>query len=239
MLRFLETNQDGHMTQPQGKIEFKQPGVRVLKVHRPFYKKYNFKIVYNFSITNRVPVLSDYAARRNQRNKLKQCAVNLVDEIAKVAPNLDIKVRTEYNKLTLFLEHYSDFLTVVAIDSANIVEVAIPVSEKQIEVMDELGASVVFKTKLFKGGYRYKLTFYCTDEFMALFPAVKNINDQLTDSDFLPSPNYEKLTVGKDVRWWQLVSMYYNDPQDIMMVKFILGKLDHKIEKCMLYSELE
>jgi hypothetical protein len=238
MLRFPETNQDGHMTQPQGKIEFNQPGVRVLKVHRPFYKKYNFKIVYNFSITNRVPVLSDYAARRNQRNKLKQCAVNLIDEIAKVAPNLDIKVRTEYNKLTLFLENYSSFLTVTSIDSKNIVEVAIPVNEKQIEVMDELGSTAVFKTKLFKNGYRYKLTFACTDEFMALFSAIKNVNDQLTDQDFLPSPNYERLAAGKDVRWWQIVSMYYNDPADIMMVKFIIGNLQHKVEKCVLYSEV-
>jgi len=105
-------------------------------------------------------------------------------------------------------------------------------------MMDELGSSIVFKKKLYKDKYRYKLSVYATPEIKSIIKAIDNVNSELNGEEFSGSANYFAALIGSKVYRWNLVSMYYNDPKDIMIIRIILGNNYHTIEKCALYSEI-
>lgn len=225
------------MIPPPNNIEFNLEGVETHYVSKPFFKKYYFKIVYDFSATPARAGGSAYAGMQT-RISSRNIANNAAVSIAAYLPNLDFKHRVESGRLSMFLQSYGDFLLVSTVQPDKIISVAIPINEKQIELMDEHGATTVFKHKLFQGAYRYKLSLYATEDVLALIPAINNINNQLIEENYLGSKNYNKVVNKLRVNFWNMISMYYNDPQDIMMVRFILGKAPHKIEKCVLYDEI-
>ena len=227
----------GHMTQPPNNIVFNLEGVETHYVSKPFFKKYYFKIVYDFSTK---PVAAGGSAYAGMQTRIssRNIANNVAASIAAYLPNVDFKHRIEAGRLSMFLQSYGDFLLVSKFQPDKIISVAIPINEKQVELMDEHGATTVFKHKLFQGAYRYKISLYATEDVKDLIPAIDNINAQLSEDNFLASKNYDKLIANTRVNFWNMISMYYNDPQDIMMVRFVLGKVSHKIEKCVLYDEI-
>jgi len=225
------------MTQPPNNIVFNLEGVETNYVSKPFFKKYYFKIVYDFS-TKPVSAGGSAYAGMQTRISSRNIANNAAASIAAYLPNIDFKHRVEAGRLSMFLQSYGDFLLVSKVQPDKIIAVAIPVNEKQIELMDEHGAATVFKHKLFQGAYRYKISLYATEDVIELIPAINNVNAQLGEDNFLASKNYNRVLGKLRVSFWNMISMYYNDPQDIMMVRFVLGKVPHKIEKCVLYDEI-
>jgi len=225
------------MTQPPNNIAFNLEGVETHYVSKPFFKKYYFKIVYDFSAKS-VSVTGAAYADMQTRISSRNIANNVAASIAAYLPNVDFKHRVEAGRLSMFLQSYGDFLLVSKVNPDKIISVAMPLNEKQVEIMDESGATTVFKHKLFQGAYRYKISIYATDDVRAIITAIDNINSQLSEDNFLASKNYHRMIGNLRVNFWNLISMYYNDPSDIMMVRFVLGKVPHKIEKCVLYDEI-
>ena len=225
------------MTQPPNNIVFNLEGVETNYVSKPFFKKYYFKIVYDFSTK---PVTAGGVAYAGMQTRIssRNIANNAAASIAAYLPNIDFKHRIEAGRLSMFLQSYGDFLLVSKVNPDKIISVAMPLNDKQVELMDEHGATTVFKHKLFQGAYRYKISVYATEDVIALIPAINNVNSQLGEENFLASKNYNRALGKLRVNFWNMISMYYNDPQDIMMVRFVLGKVPHKIEKCVLYDEI-
>lgn len=237
MLRYHAVVMAGNMTPLPNNIVFNLEGVEINYVSKPFFKKYYFKIVYDFSAKSMSASGSAYAGMQT-RISSRNIANNVVASIAAYLPNVDFKHRVESGRMSMFLQSYGDFLLVSNVHPTNIKSVAVPINEKQVELMDQHGATTVFKHKLFQSGYRYKISLYATEDVLALMPAINNINSQLGEENYLASKNYTRVVSHLRVNYWNMISMYYNDPQDIMMVRFLLGKVPHKIEKCVLYDEI-
>jgi hypothetical protein len=237
MLKYLEVTAAGHMIQLPNNAVFNLEGVETVYVSKPFFKKYNFKIVYDFSTK---PIAAGGVAYAGMQTRIssRNIANNAAMAIAAYLPNLDFKHRIESGRLSMFVQSYGDFLLVSKVHPDKIKSVAMPLNEKQVEMMDEHGAATVFKHKLFHNAYRYKVSLYATEDVITLIPAINNVNIQLGDGNFLASKNYNRVLGKLRVSFWNMISMYYNDPQDIMMVRFVLGKVPHKIEKCVLYDEI-
>lgn len=241
MYIFLGKVVSGYMT-PQPSNQYSLAGVTNHYTSTPYFKKYYFKVLYNFaqpkSNTNPLAITQWTYAYRQHLKKSRQLIKEIVKNFKTMYPTMDMKFRMEAENLSVFLTTYEDFTTVTGNHSNNISSVTLPINQTQVEMMDDLGASVVFKRRLFKDKYRYKLSVYGTQEVKDCIGAIDGINKTLSEDEFGASTNYAHLLRGGRVYSWNLVSMYYNDPQDIMMVRFILSAIEHKIEKCALYSEI-
>lgn len=239
----------GIMKQPLAS-NFQADGIKVNYTSSFYFKKYYFKILYNFSntledllcpLTNgHGHYYSNYSTKGwNTRSiATRKLIKEVVKDFKEMYPTMDLKFRTEFNCLSVFVTTPDDFVVISNHHRNEIESVYMPVNETQITMMDDLGASIVFKKKLFKDKYRYKLSVYATSEMKSVIKAIDNINQELTEDDFLGSANYFATIIGAKVNSWNLISMYYNDPKDIMIIRFILGDITHKIEKCSLYSEI-
>jgi hypothetical protein len=230
----------GNMTLPASDepVEYKLEGVETTYVSKPFFKEYYFKLIYDFS-TKATNINGIAYASVQTLLSSRNIATNAAISILRSLPNVDFKHRVEHGgKLIMFLRSYGDFLLVAKHYPNNIISAVMPINDKQVEIMDEVGASTVFKHNLFKKYYRYKVSAKATDSFKKAFPAIHGINEVLNSIDFLPSHNYTLLANGERVDAWSLVTMYYNDASDIMMIRIILGSVEHTIEKCVLYSEI-
>lgn len=237
MLKYRGVLMDGCMIQPVNNLVFNSEGVTVVYTSKPFFKKYYFKIVYDFS-TKPVTLLNAAYADMQTRISSRNIANNAATSIAVYLPNIDFKHRVECGRLSMFLESYGDFLLVSKVYPEKISSVTMPLNSKQIELMDEHGATTVFKHNLFHYAFRYKVSFYASDDILKIIPAIANINSQLTKDTFRTSENYNRLLKQQRIYPWNMVSIYYKDPEDIMMVRFLLGNMPHKIEKCVLYDEI-
>lgn len=226
--------------------DFEAAGIKIHYTSSFYFKKYYFKILYNFS--NAIEDLNcpptqgyGYYATRGWNTRsiaTRKLIREVVKDFKEMYPTMDLKFRTEFSCLSVFVASTADFIAITNHHRNEIEGVYMPVNETQITMMDDLGASIVFKKKLFKDKYRYKLSVYATSEMKSVIKAIDNINQDLTQDDFLGSANYFATLIGAKVYSWNLISMYYNDPKDIMIIRFILGNITHKIEKCSLYSEI-
>jgi hypothetical protein len=230
----------GSMTLPQSDLVTYIPleGVENSYVIKPFFKHYHFKLIYDFS-TKANNVNGVAYATMQTRVSSNNIATNAANSILKSLPNIDFKHRVESGMLSIFMRSYGDFLLVSRHYPHNIVSTVMPINDKQTKIMDESGTNTVFKNSMFMTYYRYKVSAKATPEFKEIFDAIHNINSSLNSNEFLPSKNYTRLATGNRVDAWSSVSMYYNDPSDILMIRFILGSVKHTIEKCVLYSEIE
>lgn len=239
----------GHMAQFLDKETYRLAGVKTYYASKPYFKKYHFKILYDFSTAltaTATPMQSIYPssaymrswAQHNQCRLLDKLIKNIVIDLHKTYPNIDIKHRSELGHLSIFVENFEDFVTIASNHTEQLVSVTIPINQKQIEMSTELGEKVVFKNKMFKNKFRYKLTCSASVEFISIIDSISNINKELTSSEFLGSTNYERLVKKRTVYPWCKVSMYYNCPQDIIMTVFALGQIPHTLEKCTLFNEI-
>jgi hypothetical protein len=108
---------------------------------------------------------------------------------------------------------------------------------------DDLNATLIFRKSLFgssstNAGYRYKVQCYVTEEVTKSWDAVNEMVSKIDAKDFKANDNWNKIPKN-NLRYWNTFSMYFNDEQDIMMLKLMLGSKDFKLQKAVLYSELE
>lgn len=226
---------------PQSNNQYSVAGVTNNYTSTPYFKKYYFKVLYNFAQPKNgaSALMMGYSySYRQHLKKSRQTIKEIIKDFKTMYPTMDMKFRMEAENLSIFLTTYEDFSVITGNHFSNIASVTLPINQTQVEMMDDLGASVVFKRRLFKDKYRYKLSVYGTQEVKDCISAIDGINKNLSEDEFGASTNYAHLLRGGKIYSWNLVSMYYNDPQDIMMVRFILSAIEHKIEKCALYSEI-
>lgn len=245
MLLFQEQTTVGIMQQHLIS-DFEAEGIKIHYTSSFYFKKYYYKIVYNFSNTiddlHCPPTQGHgYYATKVWNTKsivTRKLIREVVKDFKNMYPTMDLKFRSEFSCLSVFVASHDDLVTITNHHRDEIESIYMPVNETQITMMDELGASIVFKKKLFKDKYRYKLSAHATPEMKSIIKAIDNVNKELGETDFLGSANYFATLIGARVYNWNLISMYYNDPKDIMIIRFILGNITHKIEKCSLYSEI-
>jgi len=228
----------GSMTPSQNNtVHYKLEGVENYYVSKPFFKHYHFKLIYDFSAKPENINGIAYASVQTKMSS-RNIATNAAISIMQMLPNVDFKHRVEYGKLSMFLRTYGDFLLVAKHFPDKIISATMPMNNKQSEVMNEDGTSTVFKNALFMNAFRYKVTTKASNEFLETFDAIHAFNSELGEKEFLASNNYKKILNKQHIMKWNTVSMYYNDPHDILMLRFIIGSIHHTIEKCVLFDEI-
>ena len=115
----------------------------------------------------------------------------------------------------------------------------------QVEMLQgDLQATLAFRKTLFgasssSNGYRYKVQCSVTEEVKKSYDALSAFCSNLDSKDFKANENWNKIGKGAKMSYWNTFSMYFNEEQDIMMLKLILGGSDLKILKAVLYSEID
>jgi hypothetical protein len=222
-------------------------------ISKPFFKTCLYKLEYTFRDTAvKSPPTSNYwgysssssyaEARRALWSKA-QAFSRGVKRFAK-SKDFDVRVRTENGSVSVFLKTEADALAVIAKYKPNLSGVWVPFNDTQVEMIGEdLNATLIFRKSLFGSsnvnpGYRYKVQCHITPDVLKSWEAINEMVSKLDEADFKANDNWAKV-VTHNLRYWNTFSMYFNDEQDIMMLKLMLGSKDFKLQKAVLYSELE
>jgi len=223
-------------------------------ISKPFFKTCLYKIEYTFKETKpKTAPTNNYSwgyqssksysdARRALWQKA-QAFSRAVKRFAKGA-EFDIRVRTENGSVSVFVKTEADAVQLIQKYSTNLSGIWVPFNDTQVEMIgDDLNATLIFRKSLFGSsnvnpGYRYKVQCHVTEEIVRSWDAINEMVNKIGDADFKANDNWDKIP-HNSLRYWNTFSMYFNDEQDIMMLKLMMGSKDFKLQKAILYSELE
>ena len=218
-------------------------------ISKPFFKNCLYKLEYNFSEKKATPVTfvdrwgtSTAQARRDVWNKT-QAFARAVKRFA-TEQGFDIRVRSESGTASVFVKTEADALAVINKYRTKLDAIWMPYNDSQVTMIgDDLTATLIFRKTLFGAssstqGYRYKVQCKITSEVKDSWATVNNFVSSLDSASFKVNENWNKIPKGQ-LSYWNTFSMYFNDEQDIMMLKLMLGSKDFKLQKAVLYSELE
>jgi len=218
-------------------------------ISKPFFKTCLYKLEYNFS--GNKPAPSSYVdrwgsstaqLRREMWNKT-QAFSRAVKRFA-TEQGFDIRVRAESGTASVFVQTEANALAVINKYRTNLHAIWMPYNESQVTMIcDDLTATLIFRKTLFGAssstqGYRYKVQCKVTSEVEDSWANVNNFVSTLDQKSFKANENWNRIPKGH-LSYWNTFSMYFNDEQDIMMLKLMLGSKDFKLQKAVLYSELE
>lgn len=222
-------------------------------ISKPFFKTCLYKLEYTFKEPKKTSVTSEnywgYQSSKSYsdaRRALWQKAQAFSRGVKRFCKSKEItaRVRTENGSVSVFLQTEDDVNTVLAKYKPNLSGIWIPFNETQVEMIgDDLNATLIFRKTLFGSnnlnpGYRYKVQCYITEDVVRSWESVNEMVSKIDAVDFKANDNWAKVPT-KNLRYWNTFSMYFNDEQDIMMLKLMLGSKDFKLQKAVLYSELE
>jgi hypothetical protein len=186
---------------------------------------------------------SSYSEKRRALWQKAQAFSRGVKRFAKIS-EFDVRVRTENGSVSVFVKSEDDARKIIAKYPTNLNGIWVPFNDTQVEMIDDdLNATLIFRKSLFGSsnlnpGYRYKVQCFVTDEVVKCWESINEMVSKIGDADFKANDNWAKIPQ-KRLRYWNTFSMYFNDEQDIMMLKLMLGSKDFKLQKAILYSELE
>ena len=224
-------------------------------IAKAFWKTFMYKLEYNFDDPSRSSKGSlywdstwqnraDHASRRRSLWNLVQGFSRAVKRFAK-EHNIKVKTRAENGSVSVFVEREADALLMLNKYKTNLSAVWVPYNTTQVEMLQgDLQATLAFRKTLFgasssSNGYRYKVQCSVSDEVKKSYDAISAFCSNLNSKDFKANENWNKIGKGAKMSYWNTFSMYFNEEQDIMMLKLILGGSDIKILKAVLYSEID
>lgn len=218
---------------------------------KPYFGTMFFKLVYDVR-TKEDSKQNVWTMTPGARRNLFYRARNLSTSITNFCKNTlgaKIRNRSENSRVSIFLEDEMDARSVVEKFKDGLVEVHVPYNVEQIKIADsDMMATPLFRAKLFEEsgmcrGYRYKVQVRATQEIKALRDSLISFFSTMDRNDYKLSKNAEFL-VHKNVKklellsWWNSVSMYFNDEQDLLMLKLMLGMSEMEVFKVILHKEL-
>lgn len=220
-------------------------------ISKPFFKDCLYKLEYDFNEHRKDGspiIISNWSTgaqaqrRRDIWNKT-QAFSRSIKRYAK-EHKFEVRVRTEGGYCRVFLQSEADATTVLYKFRTKLSAIWMPFNEQQVELIgDDLNATLVFRKTLFatsadNTGYRYKVQCRISNEVRNSWKSVNEFVGRLDEKDCKANDNWYKIPKG-NLSYWNTFSMYFNDEQDILMLKLILGSDNFKLQKAVLYSELE
>lgn len=222
-------------------------------ISKPFFKTCLYKLEYNFNegkTSSASP--AEYGnwgyssigsrARRELFNKTRAFS-RAVKRFA-TEEDFEVRVRAEGSSVSVFVQTEADALAVINKYRTKLNSIWMPYNDTQVTLIgDDLNASLVFRNNLFcsssqSAGYRYKVQCKISNEVKDAWETINEFVSKLEEGDFKANENWNKIPKGQ-LSYWNTFSMYFNDEQDIMMLKLMLGSNNFKLHKAVLYSELE
>lgn len=241
------------MNQNENKPINLMTGVPHKYIQKPYYGNMYFKIVYDVRDPKehkrpaQVWTMSP-SHRRDLFYKAKTLA-SAVNRFCKKELIAGIRHRTENNKLTVFLEKEEHARAVLKQFDKNIIEIHVPYNNMQIQIGNsDMMATPLFRARLFEQssyckGFRYKVQVLATSEVRAMSETLTSFFSNINKRDYSLSHNMEILLSNDSKRKdrlqrWNSLSMYFNDEQDLLMLKLMLGGTEMDVYKVILHREL-
>lgn len=228
-------------------------GVTHKYIQRPYYGNMYFKIIYDVRDPkeHRRPA-QVWTMPANHRRDLfykAKALASSVNRFCKKETISGIRYRTENNKLTVFLEKEEHARAVLKQFDKNIIEIHVPYNNMQIQIGNsEMMATPLFRARLFEEssycrGFRYKVQVMTTTEIRTMTESLISFFSNISKKDYSLSRNMQILldpdSRKKDrLQRWNSLSMYFNDEQDLLMLKLMLGGAEMDVYKVILHREL-
>jgi len=225
-------------------------------ISKAFFKTCLYKLEYNFndkkSVTNgQWRYWEASQLQRSEQTSRRRALWNIVQSFSRGVKrfakenNIKVKTRAENGTVSVFIETKADVDIITSKYKTNLSAIWLPYNDAQVAMInDDLNATLVFRKSLFcsnnyNAGYRYKVQCNVTEEIKAGYETVNNFVSKLEAKDCKVNDNWIKIGRGGKLSYWNTFSMYFNDEQDIMMLKLMIGGTNFKVHKAVLYSELE
>jgi len=220
---------------------------------KPYFGTMFFKIVYDIrdpkehkrpaNVWNLTPT-----TRRDWFSKAKILS-SAISRFCVRELKANYRQRTESNRVTFFLEKEEHARALVKQFDKNIVEVYVPYNNMQIQIgSSDMMATPLFRSKLFEqsnycNGFRYKVQVNATNEIKAMKSNLNSFFANISRQDYSLSYNAQLMLDsdpkrGERLARWNKLSMYFNDEQDLLMLKLMMGLTEMEVYKVILHKEL-
>lgn len=220
-------------------------------ISKPFFTDCLYKLEYDFNEHRKdgTPIIiSNWSSgaqaqkRRDIWNKT-QAFSRGVKRFSK-EHKIEVRVRTEGGYCRIFVRTEADAQLVLSKYRQKLSSIWMPFNDQQVALIGEdLTATLIFRNTLFmaseiNSGYRYKVQCRVTNDIRSSWTAINDFVGRIGIKEHKANDNWFKIPAG-NLSHWNTFSMYFNDEQDILMLKLMLGSNNFKLQKAVLYSELE
>lgn len=222
-------------------------GVPHFHIAKPFYKTYLYKLEYDFGDKS-APVWTPSGFHRTDSRRRevwnKARAFSRAVKRFAVEQNIDIRTRVENSRVGIFVQTEKSVSKILEKFPQKLTSIWEPYNQAQVVMIgNDLNATLIFRPNLFcasnlNPGYRYKIQCRISNEIKSQWETINNFIKGLQVEDFKVNDHWFKIPKNK-MNYWNTFSMYFNDEQDIMMFKLIVGSTNFSLTKAVLYSELE
>lgn len=221
-------------------------------ISKPFFKNCLYKLEYNFNESAKPgsPMVKDVYWGGSVSSRARRALWDKTRAFARAVKRyateheFEVRVRAEGSHVSIFVQNEEDAMSVINKYRTKLSAIWMPFNETQVVMIDDdLNATLVFRNSLFcssnqSSGYRYKVQCKVSNEVKASWLNVNEFVKKLDRAEFKANENWYKIPKDQ-LSYWNTFSMYFNDEQDIMMLKLMLGSNNFKLQKAVLYSELE
>ena len=174
--------------------------------------------------------------------------------IMKLMDRLDIEYRFRREKhFNLYINDPGIVKRMIDSVPEEIISIAGPKSEEHLNILRG-GRKVVVRDRLYYKKYRFKMSYYANHEFtQTLFPAIENALPSIGFDRIKLSSNYYRLrrqqeiknrkfkqfTLARTVDPWHYITIYFEDEEDLILFKMMVGGTTKTEVEVMLHSELQ
>lgn len=237
------------MSQNENKPINLGPGIKHNYTQKPYYGTMYFKVVYDVrdpkEHRKQMAVWSMTPTTRRELFSKSKVLASAITRFCNKELKANTRHRAEGSKVTFFLEKEEHTRALIKQFDKNIVEVYVPYNNVQIQIGNsDMMATPLFRARLFEEssycqGFRYKVQVKASTEMKSIKGNLQSFFNNINRKDYSYSSNVSMLLASPDkLRPWQTLSMYFNDEQDLLMLKLMIGGTEMEVYKVILHREL-
>ena len=216
-------------------------------LEKPLYGNMFFKLSYDISLKDTVTKIPVWRMDAKSRKIAWKLVQELSWEIKRFADlnGFSVRTRSEGYSVNVFIETVEQARLIATQFTDCLFKVWVPYNTKQIIGFNDLISTPLFRAQLFLAsaghpGYRYKTELRATPENKLLVKRLGSFLVNISKKDYELSKNARALlnSKGDNLSYWNIITMYFNDEKDLLMLKLMLGAVDLVIFKVILHREL-
>ncbi len=174
--------------------------------------------------------------------------------IMQLMDRLDIQYRFRREKnFNLYVSDNNIVKRILDIMPEEVINIQGPKSQEHLDVLRG-GRKVVVRENLYYKRFRYKISYYANSEFKeSVFPAIENVLKSLDTDNIKLSSNYYRLRRQQELRStsfnkvqmtrtvdpWHYITFYFQDEEDLVLFKMMVGGTSKTEVEVLLHSELQ
>ncbi len=174
--------------------------------------------------------------------------------IMQLMDRLDIEYRFRREKnFNLYISDNNIVKRILDIMPEEVINIQGPKSQEHLDILRG-GRKVVVRENLYYKRFRYKISYYANPDFRDnVFPAIENVLPSLDMNAIKLSSNYYRLRrqqelkktkfkqfqMQRQVDSWHYITFYFEDEEDLVLFKMMVGGASKTEMEVMLHSELQ